>query len=90
MTVYIVCHRDPDSSNFYVKFPDKADIEIIDIDYGYMDLRDPEEFSEWKDSQLAEAEDIAGHGTPEALACADHIRAAVTEAVSNYGHKEES
>jgi hypothetical protein len=83
----IVCHRDPDASNDFVVFAEgQPSPKIIDIDYGRADLRDKEQFSEWRDSLLDEVTALYGLGTPNAVAAGQHIANAVAEAIVNYGH----
>lgn len=53
--VVVVCVRDPDFSNDFTVFGAPAPT-IVDLDLGYMDLGWPEEFIEWADAKLANAE----------------------------------
>ena len=82
----IICHRDPDSSNEFVVFAEgQPDPQIHDIDYGYADLRDPEEFEQWYENHRAYAEHLkAKVGTPNALRAAAHVIEAIDEARENY------
>jgi len=90
--IYVVCHRDPDSSNEYLVFGDDDNdprIEIYDVDYGYADLRSVEEFAEWRESHLERAAELLKKGDRASTACAGHIAQAVADAMDNYGHTEE-
>jgi hypothetical protein len=83
MTV-VICVRDPDASNEYRVFGD--DVEIIDVDLGYADLSDPEEWAEWKASQLMDVRALEVAGEKEA---AEYLRSLIDQIESNYGHDEE-
>jgi hypothetical protein len=84
----IVCHRDPDSSNDFVVFAEGQPApRIIDIDYGRVDLRDTEEFNEWRDSLLDEVSALYKLGTPNAIEAGQHIANTVAEAIANYDHE---
>lgn len=80
----VVCHRDPDASNDFFTFGDE--VEIIDIDYGRVDLHDPVEFKDWRDGLLTQAIQLWDRGTEESRAAYQHIVNALAEATVNYGH----
>lgn len=50
----VVTIRDPDASNEYMHFGPGA-VNVVDIDAGHMDLRDPEEYNEWAEGLLSAA-----------------------------------
>lgn len=52
--VIIIIVRDPDASNDVTIFGTPAPL-IIDVDLGYMDLGDPDEFIDWAYGHLATA-----------------------------------
>ena len=52
--VVIVCVRDPDASNSFTVYGEPEPV-IIDVDLGYADLTDVEEFLDWSESQVAKA-----------------------------------
>lgn len=82
MRSIVVTVRDPDWSNEYAIFGEP--VEIIDIDAGYADLRDPEEFAEWKETHLGMARQlIQNHSSAEAWAAADYIRSVVASYEEN-------
>lgn len=83
MTV-VICVRDPDASNDYRVFGE--DVEIIDVDLGYMDLEDPAEFAEWADGHYEEAKQLEASGEEEA---AKYMRDLIDEMAQNFGHAEE-
>lgn len=74
MRSIVVTVRDPDWSNEYAIFGEP--VEIIDIDAGRSDLRNPEEFAEWKDSHLMTAAELEGTGG-EGREAAAYIRGVV-------------
>ena len=80
----VICMRDPDASNEYRVFG--GEVAILDIDYGYADLRDPGEFAEWADSHLQTAESYARSPSDQYQQAAIFIRELVAEARGNYGH----
>lgn len=86
---YVIAIRDPDWSNEFLTFGHY--VEIIDVDFGRADLRDPDEFAEWRDSLLAEAERLSplgdAHETPAAQA-ARKLREIVAQAELDFGHRE--
>lgn len=84
----VFCMRDPDASNDYETFGEPQPY-IIDIDYGYADLRDRTEFGEWREGHLEEAKQLRQQGTPNALKAAEFMEGLVAEAASNYDHDEE-
>lgn len=85
MRSIVVTVRDPDWSNEYAIFGEP--VEIIDIDAGYADLRDPEEFAEWKDSHLTAAAELERQafifGRTHAREAADYIRSVVASYEEN-------
>lgn len=83
MTV-VICVRDPDASNDYAVFG--GDVTIIDVDLGYADLSDPEEWAEWKQSQLADVLVLERSGQKEA---AEYLQSIIDQVESNYDHAEE-
>lgn len=85
-TPIVVCHRDPDSSNEFHTFGPK--VRIVDIDYGYADLSDREEFEDWVGGLEGTVADLRKIGTFNALNAALHIEGAIGEARVNYGHAD--
>lgn len=77
-TGIVVCVRDPDASNDYRTFG--CDPEIIDVDLGYHDLRDPEEFRGWAEGHLDTAERLMREGELDA---AEYLKNLVAEALEN-------
>lgn len=59
-TPIVVVVRDPDSSNEWVVFNGEADVH--DIDLGYMNLDDTDEYLEWASGHLEAADRYAGSG----------------------------
>lgn len=83
----IVAMRDPDASNEFQVFAEgQPEPQIIDVDYGYADLRDLDEFSEWYSSHYGTVVQLRKLGTPNARAAADFLQGLIDEAVGNYGH----
>jgi hypothetical protein len=62
----VVVVRDPDSSNDFTVF--NGDVEIHDLDLGYMNLDDPEEWAEWADGHLEAAQQFEDNGHPAVAA----------------------
>lgn len=87
MRPLVIVTRDPDFSNEYATFD--GDVEWYDIDAGYADLRDPEEFAEWRNSHLASAKSFREEGREEA---AQYIENTVATYEDAHGHtaREES
>jgi hypothetical protein len=56
----VVVIRDPDASNDFTVFG--GDVEIHDMDLGYMCLNDPDEYLEWAEGHLAYAEKVDDPG----------------------------
>jgi hypothetical protein len=54
-------------------------VAVCDIDYGYVDLRDPAENRDWCEGLLEEVAALRRVGTPNALAAAQHIEEVVAE-----------
>lgn len=52
--VVIVCVRDPDSPNSFTVYGEPKPT-IIDVDLGYADLSDAQEFTRWAENQVAAA-----------------------------------
>ena len=77
--VDVVVIRDPDSSNEIFVFGED-DAVIIDIDLGRMDLRDPEEFEDWADSQKSGVESARWKDA------AKLVKSVVAETADNFGH----
>lgn len=73
----VICVRGQDSSNDFYTYTDEPHtaVEIHDIDLGYMDLDDPEEFFPWAVSHL----EAAGQYEAARPLAADLIRTLVTE-----------
>lgn len=83
----IICLRDPDSSNEFLTFTKGShEPRIIDVDFGRADLRDPEEFAEWKASLLDEAEFLARQSTLNAQDAAKELFGIIDQAVEDFGH----
>jgi hypothetical protein len=80
----VVCVRDPDASNEYEVFG-ANEPTIIDIDCGYSDLSDPEEFAGWKGAQEGAAADLRKRGDEAALQAADYIE----QVIANYERDDE-
>lgn len=80
MTV-IICVRDPDASNEF--FVHETPTQIIDVDFGRADLRDPDEFEEWATSLRLEATRIHALSPGAAM----RLHNIVDEAAFNYGHQ---
>ena len=78
VTVVVVV-RDPDSANEFHTFPAPAPVVVIDVDLGYRDLGDPDEFAEWADALYT---DSIG-SRHEVCTFIDGI---VTAQASRYGH----
>jgi hypothetical protein len=76
----VIVHRDPDSSNEFETF---GEIEVIDFDYGAVDLRSEDEFREWATSHLEEARLVRIRCGDEV---ADRIITIVADTASNYDH----
>lgn len=75
--------RDPDASNEYHEFG--PSIEVVDVDYGYADLHDKEEFEEWYGGHAGTVADLRKKGRNDA---ADFLQGVIDEARVNYGHAE--
>jgi len=82
MTV-VICVRDPDASNEYEVFG--GEVTIIDVDLGYADLRDREEFADWKEGQDSDVTRLERAGEKEA---ADYLRSLIDQITENFGHEE--
>ncbi len=89
----VVVTRDPDASNDYAEFG--LPVLTHDIDLGYADLSDEEEFGEWAESHLAtvkqlrdldEALGLPEELRPEAEQAADHIESVVRGVAERWGH----
>jgi hypothetical protein len=74
----IIVTRHPDYENDIRVFG--GDATVVDIDLGGMDLSDPEEFTDWSDSQLLSYTNVS---SPEAR---EFIIEAVVNAASEHGH----
>ena len=74
----VVVIRDPDASNEIVVFGDD-EANIVDIDLGHMDLRDPEEFEQWQDF----TEQVKALYWKDA---AKLVKSVVAETAENNGH----
>lgn len=65
-TPVVIVVRDPDASNEYATFG--GSVETYDIDAGYADLSDREEFQEWYESHLEGARRLEAEGHRDAAA----------------------
>lgn len=76
----VVVTRPSDSSNEHVVFG--GPVEVYDIDLGYSDLRDADEFLEWAQGHLEAAQAMLDqHGPGPYGEAAAHIRSTVEEMV---------
>lgn len=80
--IVVICVRDPDDSNSYSVYG--GEVEIVDVDLGRADLRDPDEFSEWFESHLSTANELREKGETEA---GDALEALIREQADYKGHK---
>lgn len=81
----IVTTRHHDFANTYEVFAEgQPEPTIVNLDYGGMDLNDPEEFNDWAATHAAEANKLHRLGTPNALEAAKYILDAISEARSEY------
>lgn len=80
MNPIVIVIRDPDASNQYQVFDGEA--ETYDIDCGYSDLDDHDEFMDWAESHLGDARTMAA-ARPHAAA---FIRGVVLEYAEWKGH----
>jgi hypothetical protein len=64
--VVVICLRDPDHANEYAVFADGLRVEILDIDPGRGDLRDPGERDDFRASREADAQRLERAGHPAA------------------------
>jgi 4-aminobutyrate aminotransferase-like enzyme len=65
-TTVVVVVRDPDASNDYRTFG--PPVTTVDIDCGYADLSDAEEYREWREGHYERAAQLEAQGHPEAAA----------------------
>lgn len=73
----VIVVRDPDSSNDYTTIG--RPVYCYDVDCGYADLRDPEEFAEWAEGHRASAKQMRESGNPIMLRAADEIESIVAQ-----------
>lgn len=65
----VVCLRDPDSSNAFQAWTNgPVGLFVLDIDAGYGDLSDPDEYAEWAETLEAYAADFDAYGHAPAAA----------------------
>jgi hypothetical protein len=83
MTV-VICLRDPDSKNEFRVFGEPTPI-IIDVDYGYLDLRNPTEYAEWRAHLLSQQEWLSLVKHTSAQEAAEFIGGLILEADAWYG-----
>ncbi len=83
MTI-IVCIRHPDFANEFEMFGGDPP-EIIDVDYGHLNLRDPEEFKSWREGLESAITSlmIEADQSPE-KAAAEFLRGLIAEAEEQY------
>lgn len=88
----IIVVRDPDASNDYKVFGPN-DTQIVDVDLGYADLSDADEFDEWAESHEATASEldsaawVAGDNKSDA---AVYLREIVEGVRERYNHPKRS
>ena len=76
----VIVTRPSDSSNEYAVFG--GEVEVHDIDLGYLDLRDTEEFLDWAEGQLGAAQAyVDQHDEGHYREAASYIRRTVEEMV---------
>lgn len=81
----VISMRDPDASNEFRTFGD-PDITIIDVDFGRADLRNPDEFAEWRLGHLEQADRLWKTRTPAAVEAAAFLVDVIEQARLDFGH----
>jgi hypothetical protein len=73
----VIVVRDPDASNDYTVLG--RPVYTYDVDCGYMNLDDPEEFADWAENHRASAKQMRESGNPLMFKAADQIESIVEQ-----------